>query len=355
MALPVFSLRSNEGLGVGEFLDIKLIVDWAAKTGQSITILTLLRVILVWPCKILFKFFPLTTPLYLRTSGILIHTGNQTYKFIYELFLLTHCSAVSVFALHPLYIRIGAITNDKDILKEVEEKRTKLNALKQIDYVVSFFLNNSIITHHQYLIKFIGSDEHQDSFVATYFREGQGFSWQWCRLQEIRWAKQRVACSLCCIRTFLFLFIIFLRPVFIIFDMSYIFCQFRDEFGTSDHSRWTGHETVTKAQIAELTSPNSKFYKNIQYSYWVQYHLHNQLLEASQYPWIVSEHITQFLLMLQDMPSPSALVWREISPSVLTDKVWTLGWALTCSEWTCPLELLLMPFVCSLLNAEKPS
>ena len=36
VALPVFSIRSKDGLGVGEFLDLKLVVDWAAKTGQSI-------------------------------------------------------------------------------------------------------------------------------------------------------------------------------------------------------------------------------------------------------------------------------------------------------------------------------
>lgn len=36
VALPVFSIRSKDGLGVGEFLDLKLVVDWAEKTGQSI-------------------------------------------------------------------------------------------------------------------------------------------------------------------------------------------------------------------------------------------------------------------------------------------------------------------------------
>ena len=33
VAIPVFSLRSNNGLGVGEFTDIKLLVDWAKKVG----------------------------------------------------------------------------------------------------------------------------------------------------------------------------------------------------------------------------------------------------------------------------------------------------------------------------------
>ena len=36
VAIPVFSLRSNSSFGVGEFNDIRLMVDWAAATGQSI-------------------------------------------------------------------------------------------------------------------------------------------------------------------------------------------------------------------------------------------------------------------------------------------------------------------------------
>ena len=35
-AIPVFSLRSENGFGVGEFNDLKLLVDWAAATGQKV-------------------------------------------------------------------------------------------------------------------------------------------------------------------------------------------------------------------------------------------------------------------------------------------------------------------------------
>ena len=35
-AIPVFSLRSEDDFGVGEFLDLKKMVDWAASTGQSV-------------------------------------------------------------------------------------------------------------------------------------------------------------------------------------------------------------------------------------------------------------------------------------------------------------------------------
>ncbi len=36
VAIPVFSLRSENGLGVGEFTDIKKLADWAHKTNLSI-------------------------------------------------------------------------------------------------------------------------------------------------------------------------------------------------------------------------------------------------------------------------------------------------------------------------------
>lgn len=36
VAVPVFSLRSESGFGVGEFADIKKLVDWAVATGQKI-------------------------------------------------------------------------------------------------------------------------------------------------------------------------------------------------------------------------------------------------------------------------------------------------------------------------------
>lgn len=33
VAIPMFSVRSNDDLGVGEFLDLKLLVDWAVDSG----------------------------------------------------------------------------------------------------------------------------------------------------------------------------------------------------------------------------------------------------------------------------------------------------------------------------------
>ncbi|MDD5185097.1 MAG: 4-alpha-glucanotransferase, partial [Paludibacter sp.] len=67
VAIPVFSLRSGEGFGVGEFNDLKKMVDWAKKTGQ--------RIIQTLPIN----------------DTILYHTNYDSYPY----------NAVSVHALHP--------------------------------------------------------------------------------------------------------------------------------------------------------------------------------------------------------------------------------------------------------------
>lgn len=205
VALPVFSIRSKTGLGVGEFLDLKLIVDWAVKTGQNII-----------------QILPINDT-----------TVFKDYRDSYPY------SAVSVFALHPLYIRIEAITTDKDILKEVDEKRTKLNSLKQIDYVEVMNLKTTLLQRiYEKAQANLASDKQFQQFVE----------------ENKDWLAPYAA-----------------------------FCQFRDEFKTSDHQKWKGRESITKAQIDEIVSPKGANFKTVQYTYWVQYHLHLQLLEASQY------------------------------------------------------------------------
>jgi hypothetical protein len=53
-------------------------------------------------------------------------------------FSLLICSALSVLALHPLYIHIPAMTKNEEILKIHSVARAQLNELSQIDYEVGF-------------------------------------------------------------------------------------------------------------------------------------------------------------------------------------------------------------------------
>ena len=72
VAIPVFSLRSQNGLGTGEFTDIKLFVDWANKTGLK-----------------LIQLLPVN-------DTTATHTWKDSYPY----------SAISAFALHPLYLNL---------------------------------------------------------------------------------------------------------------------------------------------------------------------------------------------------------------------------------------------------------
>ena len=102
VAIPVFSIRTKEGLGVGEFPDIKKMVDWANKV--SIKMIQLL-------------------PVNDTTST---HSRLDSYPY----------AAISAFALHPLYVSLEAIAGDqyrKDINTHLQKKKS-LNFLEGVDY-----------------------------------------------------------------------------------------------------------------------------------------------------------------------------------------------------------------------------
>jgi 4-alpha-glucanotransferase len=102
VAIPVFSLRSKKGLGVGEFTDLKLLVDWAKSTG--------LKLIQILPVND-------TTATY---------TWADSYPY----------AALSAFALHPVYINLEKTAGKKHagIVKSFQKKQEQLNTLKDVDY-----------------------------------------------------------------------------------------------------------------------------------------------------------------------------------------------------------------------------
>ena len=75
-------------------------IDWASRSG--------LRIIQVLPVN--------------DTSA----TGTWRDSYPY--------SSMSVFALHPIYVHLPAITKDAVIRKEIDEHAQKLNALEELDY-----------------------------------------------------------------------------------------------------------------------------------------------------------------------------------------------------------------------------
>lgn len=102
IAIPVFSLRSKNSFGVGEFADIKLLVDWAKQTG--------LKLIQILPVN----------------DTTATHTWMDSYPY----------AAISAFALHPLFINLAEVAGKKFAGKvtALKRKQKQLNELPAMDY-----------------------------------------------------------------------------------------------------------------------------------------------------------------------------------------------------------------------------
>ncbi len=102
VAIPVFSLRTSESFGVGEFNDVKLLADWAKQVG--------LKVIQVLPVN----------------DTIATHSWLDSYPY----------AAISAFALHPMYLHLPAMASaaNKAMLQELSGLQQQLNSIEKIDY-----------------------------------------------------------------------------------------------------------------------------------------------------------------------------------------------------------------------------
>ena len=100
--IPVFSLRSEGSFGVGDFGDLKKMVDWAALTEQ--------KAIQILP---------------INDTNI-THTWTDSYPY----------NSISIYALHPQYTDLRQLPELKDAARRnyYEQLRMELNALPQIDY-----------------------------------------------------------------------------------------------------------------------------------------------------------------------------------------------------------------------------
>ena len=100
--VPIFSLRSEGSFGVGDFGDLKLMIDWCAKTGQ--------RILQVLPIN----------------DTTFTHTWQDSYPY----------NAISIYALHPQFVDLRQLPALKDeaLRAHYETLRQELNALPQIDY-----------------------------------------------------------------------------------------------------------------------------------------------------------------------------------------------------------------------------
>jgi 4-alpha-glucanotransferase len=139
VAVPVFSLRSEDGFGVGEFADIKKLADWTKETNLGII-----------------QILPINDT-----------TANYSWTDSYPY------AAVSVYALHPQYISLEKLDYSlpKELVEEYLSEKENLNALDLIDYermiegkwkylTAVFYAEKDKIYKDRNFKKFIKDNEH---------------------------------------------------------------------------------------------------------------------------------------------------------------------------------------------------
>jgi len=201
VAVPVFSLRSKNSFGVGEFLDLKPLADWGKKVGLK-----------------LIQLLPVND-----TSA----TGTWKDSYPY--------AAISAFALHPIYLNLATVANlqNKKLLKALEPERERLNALDAVDY-------EAVVQAKLGFLRKIFPSQKDATFRAKEYK--QFFT------ENEHWLVPYAA-----------------------------FCFLRDKFGTVNFNEWPKHQTFSAEKIAALTKDNDA----IAFHYFVQFHLHLQLKEAT--------------------------------------------------------------------------
>ncbi|KAG2638904.1 hypothetical protein PVAP13_2NG623200 [Panicum virgatum] len=206
VAVPVFSIRSDEDLGVGEFLDLKLLVDWAVNSG-----------------------FHLVQLLPINDTSV---NGMWWDSYPY--------SSLSVFALHPLYLRVQALSDaiPADVKEEIQQAKKQLDK-KDVDYEATLSSKLSIARK-------IFNLEKDKVLNSSSFKQFLS--------ENEEWLKPYAA-----------------------------FCFLRDFFETSDHSQWGRFSQFSKEKLEKLISEGTLHHDVIHFHYYVQYHLYMQLSDAAAY------------------------------------------------------------------------
>ena len=207
VAVPVFSLRSADSFGVGDFLDLKLLADWASETGQ--------RLIQILPIN------DTTTD----------YTWSDSYPY----------AAISVHALHPIYLRVDALSQPlpPESLGKYHQTQERLQHLPEVNYpeVIQEKLKFAREVFEQHRQKIL-----RDRSFKSFFKQNEGW----------------------------------LKPYA-------VFCVMRDKYRTPDFSRWKSHRKYLAGKAESLFSENHKEYPAIMFHCWLQYELHLQLSDAVAY------------------------------------------------------------------------
>lgn len=207
VAIPVFSLRSHSSFGIGEFLDLLPFIDFASETKMHIV---------------------QTLPV---NDTIARKTWQDSYPY----------AAISVFALHPLYVNIPKIADfeDKAISNAYEKDRKELESEAEVDFdrvlERKMFYFRALFEQEKGLL---GSDPKFNSFLK----------------ENESWIRSYGA-----------------------------FCALRDKYKTADFNQWPKHSTYQKKEIDSSLKEDQKLNEDSLFYQFLQYHADLQLKTARQY------------------------------------------------------------------------
>ncbi len=203
-AIPVFSLRSDEDFGIGDFYDLFKMVDWAKETGQKII-----------------QLLPIN-------DTTMTHTWVDSYPY----------KANSIFALHPMYLRpdrVGKL-KDKKKTKAYDETAKRLNALPTVDYEA---VNQTKISYLHDIYNDVKSTVLEEADFKNFIKANE------------YWLKPYAAFSL-----------------------------LRDLNKTPDFNEWGFFAKYDENSVDAFCRDNSD---EINFIYFLQYHLDKQLREVRNY------------------------------------------------------------------------
>lgn len=203
-AIPVFSIRTENDFGVGDFLDIKKMVDWCAMTGQKVL-----------------QILPINDT---------TMTGTWVDSYPYK--------ANSTFALHPMFLSLWSVGTLKN-----EERRdyyhalaAELNTLSDVDYER---VNNGKMEYLREIYAEQGSTTRKRKDYKTFVAENE------------YWLKPYAAWRV-----------------------------LRDMYNTPDNNLWGEYATYDESKVDALIAERRD---EIDFHYYLQYHLDAQLREARDY------------------------------------------------------------------------
>ena len=203
-AIPVFSIRTEDDFGVGDFYDIKKMVDWCVRTGQ--------KVLQVLPINDTTK------------------TGTWVDSYPY--------SANSSFALHPMYIRLEAVGTLADVKRRDHFRKVgeELNQLKEVDY-------EAVTKAKDEYLKEIFVQKGLSDLKSKEFKRFFEHNEEWLK----PYAAWRILC---------------------------------DINGTPDNLRWGEFAEYDAEKVDRFCKEHEH---EMEYHYFVQYHLDKQLREVRDY------------------------------------------------------------------------